>query len=99
MLVELQKMLALLAGLLASAIAVEGAALPAARSTIPRQEQDLYTLPQFDDNEMRAAGLRAKREGWAYGPSIAGNTSFYPIGTLGDAAVKADNEVAFAFRE
>ena len=93
-------MLALLVGLLASSIAVEGAALPAARPTIPRQEQDLYTLPQFDGHDkMRVAGLRAKREGWAYGPSIAGNTSFYPIGTLGDAAVKADNEVAFAFRE
>ena len=87
-------------GLLASAIAVESAALPAAQQISTRQDENSYSLPQFDgDRELRIAGLEEKRQGWAYGPSIAGNTSFYPTGTLGEAAIEADNDAAFAFRE
>ena len=90
----------IIVGLLASAIAVESAALPAVQPLSTRQDESAYSLPQFDgDRELRVAGLNEKRQGWAYGPSIAGNTSFYPTGTLGDAAVEADNEAAFAFRE
>lgn len=65
-----------------------------------RQDQTLFSLPQFAVNgSSRVADIQAKREGWAYGPSIAGNTSFYPTGSLGDAAVEADNTAAFAFRK
>lgn len=46
----------------------------------------------------RVAGIEAKRVGWLYGPSIAGNTSYYPTGTLADVATAADVAAAFAFQ-
>lgn len=88
-------------GLLCAGIAaVEGAAVPSSRSVSKRQDQEPFSLPQYNINSSaRVAGIEAKREGWVYGPSIAGNTSFYPTGSLGDAAVEADNTAAFAFRK
>jgi hypothetical protein len=42
-----------------------------------------FSLPQSSTNSSRAADLAIKRAGWLYGPSIAGNTSFYPAGSIG----------------
>lgn len=81
--------------------AVDGIAAPmSTRPLAKRQGQDVFTLPQYAVNHTaRAADIEVKREGWIYGPSIAGNTSYYPNGTLGNAATEADHKAAFDFRK
>ncbi|KAL8699573.1 MAG: hypothetical protein Q9224_001352 [Gallowayella concinna] len=50
-----------------------------------------YVLPQFDPNpSQRAAEIATDRVGYLYGPSLIGNSSFFPTGTLGDKRVAAD---------
>ncbi|KAK7747564.1 hypothetical protein SLS62_009063 [Diatrype stigma] len=88
-------------GLLCAWVAVvDGVAVPpSARSLTKRQGQDVFSLPQYAVNgTARAADIEVKREGWIYGPSIAGNTSYYPNGTLGNAATAADHKAAFDFQ-
>lgn len=49
------------------------------------------TLPIGSANTTaRAEAIEVKREGWGYGPSKLGVTSFYPNGTLGDARSESD---------
>lgn len=48
-------------------------------------------LPQFDANpSARAAGVSARDAGFTYGPSLIGNASYFPNGTLGNARQEAD---------
>jgi hypothetical protein len=50
----------------------------------------IYTLPdKHNDSPSRAAAIQVKRDNFIYGPSIAGNTSFWPAGPLGNATVQA----------
>ena len=45
----------------------------------------------YDPNSAaRAQAISDKRAGFLYGPSILGNTSFFPTGPLGDAMVQRD---------
>ncbi|KAK5629358.1 hypothetical protein RRF57_005073 [Xylaria bambusicola] len=88
-----------LPSILCAGIAVEAAAIRGG-SHISRPAEDRYTLPSLSvDVSARAEALRVKREGWQYGPSIAGNTSFYPIGALADVATKADTNALFTFQD
>lgn len=62
-----------------------------------------YVLPMFDQNtSARAAEITRNRAGYLYGPSLIGNTSYFPSGTLGDALVEQDLayfELDFAVQE
>ena len=50
-----------------------------------------YVLPVFDATPSeRADQIKRNREGYLYGPSRLGNTSYFPSGLLGDAMVKRD---------
>jgi hypothetical protein len=60
----------------------------------PYHNVSLFTIPDGSSNSTRALALAEKRAGWEYGPSIAGNTAFYPAGSLGGPAAK---EVADRF--
>ncbi len=50
-----------------------------------------YVLPVFDATPSeRADQIKRNREGFLYGASLLGNTSYFPTGMLGDAMVKRD---------
>ena len=50
-----------------------------------------FTLPIDDHNTSdRAAAIEQTRKTFLYGPSIAGNNSFYPTGELGNATASGD---------
>lgn len=44
------------------------------------------------DPVARAKAIEYKRENFLYGPSIAGNVSYWPTGLLGNASIEADVE-------
>ena len=55
----------------------------------PNNDVKTYVLPKFDnDPGARAKQLETHRAGYLYGPSLMGNSSFYPTGELGDAMVQ-----------
>jgi hypothetical protein len=61
---------------------------PRSSNLLPRQNiTTIYSLP--DDSPIRAQAIQLKRDNFIYGPSIAGNTSFWPTGSLGNATVQA----------
>lgn len=61
--------------------------LPLLNNTLP------YVLPMFDKNpSSRAEEISSNRNGYLYGPSLLGNLSYYPNGTLGNALVQQDVE-------
>jgi hypothetical protein len=64
--------------------------LPRPSSLQARQNDTItYSLPdKHDHSALRAQAIRLKRDNFIYGPSIAGNTSFWPTGPLGDATVQ-----------
>ena len=48
-----------------------------------------FALPSEDSNPLeRAHQIELKRQGYVYGPSLLGNTSYFPTGSLGDAMVQ-----------
>lgn len=50
-----------------------------------------FSLPSHDlDATGRAKAIVWKRENFLYGPSIAGNVSFWPTGSLGNFTVQSD---------
>ncbi|TVY94043.1 Manganese lipoxygenase [Lachnellula willkommii] len=53
-----------------------------------------YSLPPLEssglNNSVRASAIKVKADTFLYGPSIAGNTSFWPTGSLGNSTVNAD---------
>lgn len=86
----------LCAGVAVQAAAIQGSRLPRGGPHSIRQTGNPYSLPALSsDLSARANDVQVKREGWQYGPSIAGNTSFYPVGTLADVATKADTDALF----
>ncbi|RYN92031.1 hypothetical protein AA0121_g13641, partial [Alternaria tenuissima] len=54
----------------------------------PHRDSSVFTLPNASGNSERALALAEKRAGWEYGPSIAGNTAFYPAGSIGGPVAK-----------
>lgn len=61
--------------------------LPKYRST---GEQREFAVPNSNDvlSFSRAYEVEEKRQGYLYGPSLLGNTSYFPVGILGDAMVQ-----------
>ena len=52
-------------------------------------DQTRFTLPSEDDAPLaRVREIQQKRQGYLYGPSLLGNTSYFPTGFLGDAMVQ-----------
>lgn len=55
----------------------------------PEEQQGKFTLPIEDHSpSMRILEIDKKRQGYLYGPSLLGNTSWFPTGTLGKAMVQ-----------
>lgn len=78
----------LIIGLFARGDVVLGLTLPPSGQLISTSG---YILPQFDPNpSQRAQGVVINRAGFSNGPSLIGNSSFFPAGTLGDQRVKTD---------
>ena len=51
--------------------------------------QRKYVLPGFDPKPSdREDEIKRNREGYLYGASLLGNTSYFPTGVLGDPMVK-----------
>lgn len=51
--------------------------------------QGNFTLPVEDRVPCkRVLGIEHKRQGYLYGPSLLGNTSYFPTGILGNAMVQ-----------
>lgn len=61
------------------------------------QEASPFSITNASSTSTRASALAAKRAGWQYGPSVAGNTAFYPAGSIGGPATKAVLESFSAF--
>lgn len=50
-----------------------------------------YSVPVCSGNgTQRNGAIVAKQAGYLYGPSLMGNTSYFPTGSLGDAMVQRD---------
>lgn len=50
-----------------------------------------YSIPTCPQNgTARQQAIAVKRTGYLYGPSLMGNTSYFPSGSLGDAMVERD---------
>lgn len=55
----------------------------------PRQDQSKFTISAEDKySSLRALEIERKRQGYLYGPSLLGNTSYFPTGIMGDAMVQ-----------
>ena len=67
-------------------------------SNAPRAPDDGqgFVLPVFDINwSERYKEIHANRKGYLYGPPLLGNTSYFPMGVLGDAMVQRDKRLWF----
>lgn len=52
---------------------------------------ETYFLPMFDPGPLeRSEELKRNQAGYIYGPSLIGNTSYFPTGTLGSELVAKD---------
>ncbi|KAI4629475.1 uncharacterized protein J4E87_003739 [Alternaria ethzedia] len=51
-----------------------------------------FSIGTSTSSSTRASALAEKRAGWEYGPSIAGNTAFYPAGSIGGPVAKAQGD-------
>lgn len=59
-----------------------------------RQAVSLATLPQNDPNQIkRAKDVATRNAGFIYGPSLIGEASPFPNGTLGNALHQADMDL------
>lgn len=59
----------------------------------PNTTQQLV-LPMNDPNpSQRAQDIQTKQQGYLYGPSVMGNSSWFPSGPLGEAMIKRDAAV------
>jgi hypothetical protein len=97
-------MLSLLSSLLYLSVAAEAAAnVPGGETLLSlRHANDAvvpFSLPMSDsDPTARAQAIAIKRQSFLYGPSIAGNTSFYPTGPLGNTISQNDTDAFFAMQ-
>ncbi|KAH7346897.1 putative arachidonate 5-lipoxygenase [Rhexocercosporidium sp. MPI-PUGE-AT-0058] len=72
--------------LIVAGIAIANAAV------LPRDNLTVIeaSLPQFSNITARLEAISIKRQGWLYGPSLLGNASFFPTGSLGIARMQSD---------
>ncbi|KAJ6192053.1 lipoxygenase [Bipolaris maydis] len=63
---------------------------PICEASIQQPHPGLYpfTISNASSGKIRALALAEKRAGWQYGPSVAGDTSFYPSGSIGGPVAK-----------
>ncbi|KAL6156070.1 hypothetical protein ACJBU6_04067 [Exserohilum turcicum] len=54
----------------------------------PYPEPYPFTISNASSQNARALALAEKRAGWEYGPSVAGDTAFYPSGSIGGPVAK-----------
>ena len=83
----------ILTGLFACSGLVLGLTPPTSNPSLvsPTNVEPKYTLPQFDRNpSQRREEVASNHAGFLYGPSLIGNSSFFPAGTLGGQRVNAD---------
>ena len=53
------------------------------------KDRSEFTIPAEDGfSSLRALEIERKRQGYLYGPSLLGNTSYFPTGAMGDAMVE-----------
>ena len=53
------------------------------------QDRSKFTISAGDTfSSLRALEIERKRQGYLYGPSLLGNTSYFPTGIMGDAMVQ-----------
>lgn len=73
-------------------LALQVAAVPSGSRNLQRRNgTEPYSLPTLDANASeRKAAIQVKADTFLYGPSVAGNTSFWPTGSLGNSTTKAD---------
>ncbi|CAG8955792.1 hypothetical protein HYFRA_00011661 [Hymenoscyphus fraxineus] len=85
-------MFSLVSSSLVVGLALQVAAFPSSSRKLERRNgTEPYSLPYLCVNATeRNAAIQVKRDTFLYGPSIAGNTSFYPTGSLGSSIVQAD---------
>lgn len=89
-------MLLSLSILLSLGATIEAAAISARQKLQDRQvavdnSTAPYTLPQSASNPTaRAQAIAATRQTFVYGPDIAGNSSYYPAGPLGNSTAQAE---------
>jgi hypothetical protein len=74
---------------------VQAAALPVldecGKVRQPCVPSNQTTIPQNDCNSTaRAEAILVKRQGYLYGPSLLGNASFFPTGSLADVLIEND---------
>jgi hypothetical protein len=70
-------------------LAALGGTLGTPTSEIVGRSASQYSLPQYDTNTTRAAGIVIKRQGFLYG-SAPLTPSVFPNGTLGIARIQHD---------
>jgi len=80
--------------LLCASTSAHGAVLPSWRRDISP-----FSIGTSSSSSTRASELAEKRAGWEYGPSIAGNTAFYPAGSIGGPVAKAQGDRLEAFQD
>ena len=80
--------------LLCASSSAQGAALPPWR-----RDMSHFSIGTSSSSSTRASALAEKRAGWEYGPSIAGNTAFYPAGSIGGPVAKAQGDSLEAFQD
>lgn len=55
----------------------------------PWKNRSKFTVPaETKVPSVRAREVERKRQGYLYGPSLIGNTSYFPMGFMGDAMVQ-----------
>lgn len=58
---------------------------------LPSEHNAMFTLPVHDPSPWdRIKEIQWAREGYKYGPSLLGNTSYFPTGAIGDAMAARD---------
>ena len=70
-----------------------------ARNVTTNDTQPLALPTNSRDPARRAQEIQLKRQGYLYGPSLMGNSSFFPTGTLGDAMVQRDSNPTSQFHQ
>ncbi|TVY34757.1 Manganese lipoxygenase [Lachnellula subtilissima] len=76
-------------------LALEVSSAPSVPQALRRQSANnftSYTIPPLESSSssVRASAIKVKADTFLYGPSVAGNTSFWPTGSLGNSTINAD---------
>jgi len=62
-------------------------------ASVKYAEERKMVLPMYDDEPWkRISNIQKKQRGYLYGPSLLGNTSFFPAGNLGQLMAQQDGE-------